>query len=72
MENCENCKFYSHSPNILGGIAECRKDVKWLSTFSMNEACEKFESTTEDNLKAQRELYKDLLNTNASGQTKIK
>jgi len=42
---CENCKFYHHSPNVLGGVAECRKEVKWLSTFWQNDACNKFEAT---------------------------
>ena len=58
---CENCKFYHHSPNVLGGVAECRKEVKWLSTFWQNDACEKFEATEKDNLKAQNDFYKEHL-----------
>ena len=58
---CENCKFYSHRPNILGGIAECIKEVKWLTTFWNNEACDKFKLTETDNLKHQRDFYRDNL-----------
>jgi len=61
-KKCENCKFYHHSPNILGGIAECSREVKKLNTFWPNEACEKFESTDEDKLKAQNDFYKEHLN----------
>lgn len=59
---CENCKFYNHKPNILGGIAECRKEIKQLMTFWPNDACDKFERTEVDNLKQQKEFYKKHLN----------
>lgn len=58
---CENCKFYNHKPNILGGIAECVKEVKPLLTFWNNESCDKHELTHEDKLKPQNELYKEHL-----------
>lgn len=62
MENtkqkCENCKNYHHSPNILGGIATCNLDVKYMNTFWSNDACEKFEPTVKDNLKEQKDFYK--------------
>jgi len=62
MENekkcCETCKWYSHKPNILGGIAECERDVKYLNTFWFNDACNKYKETNTDNLKAQNDLYK--------------
>jgi len=60
-KKCENCKFYSHTANILGGVAECNKDVKPLNTFWLNEACDKFEVTNEDKLKAQNDFYKEHL-----------
>jgi hypothetical protein len=57
MENkCENCKNYRHTPNILGGIAECLIEEKYLNTFWDNEACSKFKGTESDNLKPQREF----------------
>jgi hypothetical protein len=55
---CENCKYYNHTPNILGGIAECAKDIKPLDVFWINEVCDEYESTNEDKLKAQNDLYK--------------
>jgi len=58
---CENCKFYRHIPNILGGVAECNKNVKPLNTFHPNEACDKFEHTDEDKLKAQNDFYNEHL-----------
>ena len=58
---CENCKYYNHKPNILGGVAECFLEVKWLSTFWPNEACNKFSQTNKDQLKAQNDFYKDHL-----------
>ena len=61
-EKCENCRYYLHTANILGGIAECRKEVKWLKTFWPNDACDEFEETDKDNLKAQRDFYKEHLN----------
>ena len=61
---CENCKFYNHSPNILGGIAECEKGIKYLSTFFTNRACNEFKATGKDNLKAQNDYYKEHLKSN--------
>lgn len=58
---CESCKWYRHSPNILGGVAECLKEVKYMNTFWPNEACEKHEATEVDNLKAQNDFYKENL-----------
>ncbi len=55
MKRCENCEYYSHKPNILGGIAECEADVKSLTTFWPNDACDKFTETKEDKLKAQND-----------------
>ena len=55
---CENCKFYNHSANILGGIAECGKGIKHLKTFWTNEACNEYEFTKEDKLKEQNNFYK--------------
>lgn len=40
---CENCKHYCYTPNILGGIAECKMDIKALNTFWRNNACEKYD-----------------------------
>lgn len=57
-QKCENCKFYSHRPNILGGIAECIKEVKPLNTFWANDACNKFEYAEENKLKEQKDFYK--------------
>jgi hypothetical protein len=60
MKNkCENCKYYSHRPNILGGIAECRKEIKPLNTFWANDACSEFDETEKDNLKGQNDFYKE-------------
>lgn len=58
IKKCENCKYYSHTPNILGGIAECMKEVKPLNTFWNNDACDKFKQTDEDKLKQQNDFYK--------------
>lgn len=44
MKDCDQCKHYSHRPNILGGITECMLRVKWLSTYWPNEPCEIFEA----------------------------
>ena len=57
-KKCENCISYRHNPNILGGIAECMKEVKPLNTFWANDACDKFEFTEENKLKAQNDFYK--------------
>ena len=57
-EKCENCKYYTHTPNILGGIAECTKEIKFLNTFWSNEACDEFKETREDKLKKQNDFYK--------------
>jgi hypothetical protein len=51
-KKCENYKFYSHTSNILGGIAKCNKYIKPLNTFVLNDACDKFEETNEDKFKA--------------------
>lgn len=40
---CENCKFYRHEPNIIGGITSCLLSVKYLTTFWRNNACEKYD-----------------------------
>ena len=58
---CENCVNYHHSPNILGGVAECLIDVKPINTFWPNEACEKYKEAKHDNLKAQNDFYKEHL-----------
>ena len=58
---CENCKFYEHSANILGGLAKCRKQIKVLKTFWTNEACNEYEFTQEDKLKEQYNFYKTYL-----------
>lgn len=58
---CENCKFYSHTANILGGVVKCNKEIKSLNTFWPNDACDKFEATNEDKLKAQNDFYKECL-----------
>lgn len=64
MKNkCENCVHYSHKANALGGVAKCEKEVKWLSTFWSNDACDAFEKTDKDNLKEQRDFYTVTLNT---------
>ena len=60
-KQCENCKFYRHEPNILGGIAECMKEVKQLMTFWPNDACENHTPTDEDKLKPQNDFYKEQL-----------
>jgi hypothetical protein len=54
---CENCKSYNHKPNILGGVAECLKEVKFLTTFWNNEPCDEHELTEEDKLAHQKECY---------------
>ena len=58
MNYCETCKFYLHTPNILGGIAECILAEKRLTTFWKNEACDKYQHTDIDKLKPQNEYYK--------------
>jgi len=60
-KKCENCKWYKHTANILGGIAECQKEVKPLNTFWDNEPCDKHEETNKDNLKQQNDYYKNHL-----------
>ena len=42
---CDSCKWYSHTPNILGGVTECTKGVKPLKSFWPNEACDSHEHT---------------------------
>lgn len=37
---CETCKFYCHTPNILGGTTYCLLAVKVLMTFWPNPACD--------------------------------
>ena len=43
MKDCKNCKWYTYKPNILGGIAECLREVKPMNVFHPNQACEQFE-----------------------------
>lgn len=57
-KQCENCINYLHTPNIIGGIAECLRDIKPLATFWNNEPCEYHEFTDEDKLKIQNDYYK--------------
>ena len=61
MKYCETCKFYIHTPNILGGIAECILAEKQLLTFWKNKACSKYQHTDIDKLKPQNEYYKKYL-----------
>jgi len=61
MKYCETCKYYHHSPNILGGIAECLLAEKKLTTFWENEACKLYKKTNTDKLKAQNDYYKEHL-----------
>lgn len=58
-KECETCKHYEHSPNILGGIAKCILGEKQLMTFWPNEACERYAGTKQDNLKSQNDFYRD-------------
>jgi hypothetical protein len=57
MNKCENCKHYYHSPNILGGVAECTMDIKPIMSMWPNDACGIFSLTDDDKLKDQRECY---------------
>jgi len=61
MKYCETCKYYHHSPNILGGTAECTLAEKDLMTFWRNEACKLYKKTNTDKLKAQNDYYKEHL-----------
>ncbi len=61
MNYCETCKYYRHTPNILGGIAECVLGEKSLMTFWKNKACEKYQHTDVDNMDAQNKYYKEHL-----------
>lgn len=58
-KSCEGCKFYHHTPNILGGIAECMRFDKTLNTFWINPACDDFQQSDTDNLKAQNDFYEE-------------
>lgn len=58
MKKCENCKYYVHSPNILGGLAECILNVKHLNSMLYNDACKKHAETKKDNLQDQKDFYK--------------
>jgi len=60
-KKCETCTHYNHTPNILGGVAKCMKEVKFLNTFYPNDACDIYEPTEHDNLKAQNDYYKEHL-----------
>ncbi len=57
--NCENCKHYQHTPNILGGIAECLLAKKSLFTFILNDSCELHSYTDEDKHSQQNKMYKE-------------
>lgn len=51
MKKCENCVYYKYTSNILGGIAECLKEVKPLTTFWNNDACDLYiEDETPNNV----------------------
>jgi len=62
MKHCETCKYYRHSPNILGGVATCLLTEKDLMTFWKNKACKLYKKTTNINkLKAQNDYYQEYL-----------
>jgi len=59
MRKCENCNYYTHTPNILGGVAECVIGIKSLNVFMPNDACENYIESDGDKLKSQKQLYKE-------------
>ena len=61
MKYCETCKYYHHTPNILGGVSRCLLEVKNLMTFCENKACGLYKETNIDKLKAQNDYYKKYL-----------
>ena len=46
-DRCEDCKQYSYTSNILGGVAVCIKHHKNLLVYWPNAACEDFEDSRE-------------------------
>ena len=55
--------FYRHTPNIIGGVTECRKEIKPLMSFWRNDACNNYQEATHETPKesAMKERISEML-----------